>query len=183
MKRGVFWCVLLCASTALWAYSYHDTLLKIYAKVLPKIVVTNQPGEIPISQIDLCIVYEPGDDDNARELQRMIADFYPDGIKGIGVVTRLCTFDDLAPCRDASALMLMQSTNERIAAATAFAKTHHIFSAAYDALHLQQDVIFSLDIQSDVKPYINVNAAKQSRVPLNSALLQISKIYHPDLQP
>lgn len=174
--------MLLSLATALWAYSYHDTLLKIYAKVLPKIIVINQPGEIPLSKISLCVVHEPGDED-ALALRGMIDALYPDGIRGINIATLTATFDDLSPCQESSALILMQGEHEKIAAAAAFAKRHRIFTAAYDALHLRQGVIFALDITSDVKPYINVEAAKQSRVPLNSALLQISKIYYPDVQP
>ena len=169
--------LLLSISTLLFAYTYHDTILQVYAKVLPKVLVINQPKEIPLEQIDICIVHEEGDIHYVQLLEKAIGSLYAKGISGISITTRSVAYTSIQTCHNTNALMLMQSTPEQIQSAVDYALEHHIFTASYNASELSRGVIFSLDITERVKPYLNVKAAKSAKVPLDSALMQISTIY------
>lgn len=180
MRRLTFGILFAGLTTGLWAYSYHETILDVFARVLPKIILSNQPSELPLEQIRICILHETGDGLSAEYLSHRIETLYAKGIRGVEVTSFRQRYEEISLCRDATALMLMQTDEARLAEAAKFARSHHLFSAAYRPSALSHGIIFSLDIGSRVRPYINVAAAKESRVPIGSALLQISRIYRPE---
>lgn len=168
---------------SLLAYSYQDTYLQVYAKVLPKVLVMNLPKTPSPGQLNICVLYEAGDGHSAERLIRFIGNLYGEGLGKQKVSAVAVELSALHQCASTSALMLMQSDASRISPVIQFAAAHHLFTAAYDPRHVEHGIIFALEFGSKVQPYINVDAAKQTDVPLDGALLQISKIYRKPEKP
>ncbi len=183
MRAAALWLALWMTAATAWAYDYHESLLQVYAKVLPKILVINQPSEISLEQITICILHEAGDERNAEALKTLMLAQYPNGVGNVALHVDIRTFDAVGSCGDITAVMLLQGNTETIRSVLSHTRGNRLFSAAYDASALREGAIFSLDIETRVRPYLNIGAAKQSRVPINGALLRISRIYQPEARP
>ena len=159
------------------AYIYNDSLLLIYAKIIPKIMLLDHtdrrnPPKRPI----LCILYEKGDRSTAEKLEKMILANLPGKErKRVGIVSK--PYTQTEDCENVSAFLLLNTRADRAKRAIDFAKRNHLLSFAYDNNLLAYGVIVSLHAGKRVYPIVNIDAIKQNRLRLDPLLFQVAKIY------
>ena len=173
--------ILIGLSVVLHAYTYHRELLQVYGKIAPRmmLLVGEQEAKNKTDYL-LCILYEPGDENHAQTLREMMVAAYPDGFKGRKFRIETVTFGHCDNCRDADLLMLFDTQPQTIRRTVEKAKARGIATMAYSSRFLQEGVLLSLDLGATVRPYINLQAAKDGKIPVNDVLLRISKIYQKD---
>ena len=175
IKRLLFLCWLLAISTN--AYIYNDSLLLIYAKIVPKIMLLDHTEREngPSSPI-LCILYEKGDRRTAVKLRELIlANLQKSGKNSIRIVTK--PYSQTEKCEEVSAFLLLNTGAERVKKAIGFAKKRQLLSFAYDSNMLDYGAIVSLHGGKKVYPLVNIDAIKQNRLRLDPLLFQVAKIY------
>lgn len=165
---------------ALYGYSYNPQLLQVYAKIAPRIVLlTDRPGSLATVQqtIDICIVYEPGDQATARELRAAILETYPDGLNDIPLNILLTPYSGISERTNAVLLFLLDTDETTMKRTLAFALEHHIPTMSYSNRYLALGVAASLHLGKSVRTYLNLNAAKRYGITFDPLLLQVSKLY------
>jgi hypothetical protein len=159
------------------AYIYNDSLLLIYAKLIPKIMQldhTERKGAARPPR--LCILYEEGDGRTARKLETLIRSNLPKkGELPLQIVTKRYSQTD--SCGDVSAFVLLNTRSERARKAIGFAASHRLLSFAYDSNLLEEGAIVSLHAGKRVFPIVNIDAIKKNRLQLDPLLFQVAKIY------
>lgn len=160
------------------AYTYHTELLKIYSKIAPRIMLLVDDKERSAEEgYALCILYEPGDEMHAMKLKRMMEEAYPNGLKGRKFNIKSATFGNCCECGDADLFMLFDTQPERIRSIVEKANRNGIATMAYSNRFLREGVMLSLELGTTVRPYLNLQTAKDAGIPVNEVLLRISKIY------
>lgn len=172
--------ILLLIAAVLTLHAAYDTvLLKMHAKVFPKMIMTDT--EIDRKAVDgaivVGIVYDQGEVGDARRLQALIEELYPD-IGAYRLEVRLLPysrFDEPSP-PSASALFLLDSSSKNVRKAVAYAQRHALVTYAYNPAYLKQGVLLSLYIDQKTRPYLNLSEAKSYNIRFSTILLKIAKL-------
>jgi hypothetical protein len=165
----------------LWGYTYNDSLLLIYAKIVPRIMALDhtpreRKGDIPV----LCILYEKGDEKVAKDLAISIGKNASGKNREKNLVVRTLTYHDVDKCDDATSFLLLPAGERNLKRALREAHTRKILTFAYDKAMLGYGAVISLHPGKRVYPLINVRVVKEDRLELDPTLLQVSKIYRGD---
>ena len=160
-----------------YAYLYNDSLLLIYAKIIPRVMALDHTKRDRSSAPPtLCILYEKNDERVAKKLAKMIASNLPKR-PGDSLTVRTKPYGALPSCQKASALVLLNTNVERVKRTVDFAKSHRLLSFAYDKSMLRYGVIVSLHTGKKVYPIVNIDGIKQSGLRLDPLIYQVAKIY------
>jgi hypothetical protein len=169
---------MIAAALALGA-SYDNVLLKIHAKVFPKMIMTDT--EIARKSFDgsivIGIVYESGERSDAEHLKRLIGELYP-RIGAYALRIELYGYRTFLgkPEVSASALFLLNGSSRNLQHAVSYAKEHSIVTYAYNPAYLKQGVLMSLYIDQKTRPYLNLSEAKSYNIRFSNILLKIAKL-------
>jgi hypothetical protein len=171
--------LLLSLLTALlYGYAYNDKLLRVYAKIIPRIaLMTHSDESFPGNSIGICLLYEKGDEEGARRLHDMMLAAYPDGLRYRTLELSLQPYDRHRSCRDSALLFLFDTDRAGMQPSLDFARSHGIPTMSYSSRFLDSGVMFSMHLGKTVRPYLNLEAAKESGITPDSLLIRISKIY------
>jgi hypothetical protein len=162
----------------LYGYAYNDKLLQVYAKIIPRIALMMHPGEtLPGNNIGICLLYEKGDEEGAQRLSETIRAAYPDGLRYRTLALSLFPYGEHRFCRDSHLLFLFDTDEARMRKSLDFAKAHRIPTMSYSSRFLDSGVMLSLYLGKTVRPYLNLEAAKENGFTPDSLLVRISKIY------
>ena len=178
--RVFVWTTLLLAIQT-HAYIYNDSLLLIYAKIVPKVMVldhtTHQNGQNPKR---LCILYEKGDRRVAKQLANMIEKNMAADRKN-RIRIDILRYERTSLCkRDVSAFLLLKTDLKRLRRAIDYAIKNHLLTFAYDRTMLRYGAAISIYTGKKVYPVINIEAVKKGKLQLDPFLLQIAKLYDED---
>ena len=161
------------------AYTYNQQLLQVYAKIAPRMMLLVESTEQHLHpRYLLCILYEPGNENEAESLKEMMFEAYPDGLKGKDFQVVTVPFATCQSCRNADLVVMLDADEATIRNAVANARTMGIATMSYSSRFLDEGVMMSLDLGATVRPYINLRAAKAAGIPINDVLLRISRIHN-----
>lgn len=162
----------------LYGYSYNSKLLQVYAKIVPRIALMTHPAEaLPGNSIGICLLYEKGDEEGAKKLHDMMLKAYPDGLSYRTLGLSLFPYGEHLSCRDSLLLFLFDTDRARMQPSLDFAKAHQIPTMSYSSRFLGSGVMLSMHLGKTVRPYLNLEAAKENGITPDNLLIQISKIY------
>ncbi len=175
MKR-FFLLLLFC--NALQAYIYNDSLLLIYAKIVPRIMLLDHTNKKTIQEQKLCILYEKGDRPVAEKLKKLIRQNLPAQIQSsFRVNTEPYDEESDKNCIGSTALMLLDAQTEKITETLKLAKRRRLLTFSYSNSLLKKGAVISLLVGKEIYPIVNIKAVKSSSLKLDPMLFQIAKIY------
>ncbi len=172
--------LLLLVVSGLHAYIYNDSLLLIYGKIVPRIMLLDHTNTAEKDTRRLCILYESADRPVAEKLEKMVRQNLPKPLQGSFEVTT-ASYDEIGldqKCGDATALMLLDARPDKIAEALKFAKKRRLLTFSYSNTLLQDGTAISLIVGKQIHPIVNINAVKSAGLKLDPMLFQIAKIYN-----
>ncbi len=177
MFRVLLWAILF-LSLQTHAYIYNDSLLLIYAKIVPKIMALDRTVRQNGSKgRRLCILYEKGDRRVAKRLAKLIEkNLAEDHKNSIDIVTLPYRKTDRC-MSDVSTFFLLKTNDEKVKHAIDYATKHRLLTIAYDRSMLKYGAAVSIYTGKRVYPFINIKAVKRSGLQLDPFLMQIAKIY------
>lgn len=168
--------IVLC--TTLHAYTYNHQLMQVYAKIAPRLaLMTQTPSSVEVHDIHLCIHYEAGDDKAAKRLRDTMLSIYPDGLGGRNLHISISPYKASHQCNQSALIFLLDTDIETMRPIILDAQKQHVPTMSYSNRFMANGVMLSLYLGKTVRPYLNVEAAKQSGITLDNLLVQISKIY------
>lgn len=167
-------------ATALTLQAAYDTvLLKMHAKVFPKMIMTDTEIDRKVigGAIVVAILYDRGEAGEAHRLQTLIEELYPSvGAYRLEVqIIPYSRFDEPSPLL-ASALFLLDSSSGNVRKAVVYAQEHALVTYAYNPAYLRQGVLLSLYIDQKTRPYLNLSEAKSYNIRFSTILLKIAKL-------
>ncbi|MDD2790749.1 MAG: hypothetical protein PHU40_08825 [Sulfurimonas sp.] len=175
-------CLLLCItfifySPSIYAISYDDDTLDIFAKITPRFVLLSDLKSKLQKDITLCILHDPVEQMAANSFANKIAQSYPKGIKDYTLKTIVSSYPTLDKCSDAQLLFLFNTDEATLMRTLQFAQKKRMLTVAYDAALLTFGVDFSLFLGRNITPYINMKSIFIKDIQLDNLLFRISKIY------
>jgi len=177
-KVQTFFFVIMIFAKTLLAASYDDTIISMYAKLSPRIVLmSSEKDTIEDKSIDICLLYQSIDEQAATTLQRKINDNYKNGIKEYEINAKKVLYTKLDECAKSKILFLFASESLQLQKSIEFSREKKILTISYDSKNLEQGADISLFIGRKVLPYININSIKNKGIDIDNLLLRISKIY------
>lgn len=169
--------LLFANSTVLHASVYDEDVLEIFAKILPRFVLMREQKKDLQNNINICILHDQVDTQNALSLIDKISKNYPEGLKTYSLQLYHTDFSSINRCENSQLIFLFNSNKNNIQKTLEYAKTRQALTVSYDDKLLQQGVEISLFLGRKIIPYINIQTLKQNGIKLNNLLLRISKIY------
>ncbi|MCD4667535.1 MAG: YfiR/HmsC family protein [Sulfurimonas sp.] len=172
--------LLIYLSTILFASSINNSVLKIHATLVPKLLLMDYDFKEKISNntINIVITYENTDYKDAQFLKRTIEQKYKDGLKSFNLSITLISYNNINSYKTkANLYYLFPSNKQNIINIIKKAKKSHTLTFSYEKNNLQNGVMSSVLIGSKVKLILNLEAIKSSDIALRPLLLKISEIY------
>ena len=165
-------------SVTIFAMSINESLLKVHATLVPKILLMDYDFKEKTidNKILIVIYYDRSEYKSAVYLKNKIESKYVDGINGYSIACELITYNDVKIIK-ANIIYLFPSKKENILKATNFAAKVKALTFAYLQDDLINNVMISVKIGSRVKPIINLDSIKANNICLRPVLLNISEIY------
>lgn len=164
--------------TLLHAQTYDEDVLTIFSKILPRLVLMSTQKTQIKNSIDICILHDFVDKDDAKILRSKINDSYPNGLKKYKIKLHSQSYGHFKSCKNSQLVFLFNTSSEKIKQILKYTKKHQIISTSYDSKLLVEGVEVSLFIGRKTTPYINVKALQESGIEFDNILLLVSKIYN-----
>ncbi len=164
--------------STLLSASINESLLKIHATIVPKISLMDYDFEKKLvnNEIIIAIYYEKTETKEALWLKENILSKYKDGIKGYKLKCHLIKYDEQKN-QSANIIYLFPTNTKKILKTTQLVKEYKSLTFSYSQDDLKNNVMISVNIASNVKPIINLDAIKDNNVTLRPILLKISQRY------
>ncbi len=176
MMRLTLLLSLLCGS--LQAYIYNDSLLLIYAKIVPRIMMLDHTQRGDMQKRRLCILYEKGDAPVAEKLRNLMYENLPSRARKNFIADTVSYREaESEKCIGSTALMLLDAGAEKIDKILSRAERKRLLTFSYSNSLLKKGAAVSLLVGKEVYPVINIEAVKRSALKLDVALFQIARIY------
>ena len=169
--------------TNLYTSTLNNTLLEIHATLIPKILLlqNNIKQNINDQTINITIVYDQNNYKDMKFLKQAIKTKFPDGVSGYKIDIKTTEYESFKKCYNNTHLVYMlPSSRENIEMIVKAHKAYKVVTFAYDKKYLSSDVMFSVHLDREVKPIINLKAVKSSGISFRPILLSISKVYEND---
>lgn len=177
-KVQSFFILLIFCTQGLFAMSYDEDILNMYAKLSPRIVLMSSIKDELDSSLGICILHEETDDQAASTLHKKIINNYKDGLKGYTLRIKKVFYSNLEECRSTNMLFFFRTNEMQLKKSIEFSQENQILTISYDSKTLESGVDLSLFIGRKVVPYINVRSIKSKGIILENILFRISKIYN-----
>ncbi len=159
------------------AYVYNDSLLLIYAKIIPRIMLLDYTKSDNSAIKKLCILYENGDRLVAKRLKELITRHLPKEKTKFSIRIVAKPYKESEKCDKVSAIVMLDAEKEKIHKVVEFAKKNRILTFSYNKSLLREGAAISLSIGKEIYPIINLSALKSYSLKLDPLLFQIAKIY------
>lgn len=153
-------------------------LLKLHAKVLPRIIQMTLPTDVPENAGVLCLLYEPVDYDSASVLQKLLKESVLHA-PGQHLEIKKRQYSRWQECAGTQALFLFNTDIKTVHSVLKTIGRGRVFVAGYNAQMLQEGVDYSIYIGRAVHPYLNLQTLKAKGIVPKPLLLRISKVYQP----
>lgn len=167
-------------SSPLYASTYDDDVIDIYAKIIPRLILMSNEKAKYNERVEICVLHDKMDERSALSLTEKISAEYPSGIKNLKIKMTSTAYSNMDICENSQMLFLFNSSDSNIEKAAKFSNEHKVMSMSYDAKYLENGVALSLFLGRKVVPYINMNSFRKTGIELDNVLLRISKIYSED---
>jgi len=170
--------ILLISFYSAFAMPINDSLLKIHAVLMPKIYLmdSNFKEKLQNNSIEIAILYEPKNYKDALSLKEKIDARYQHKIQSYNITTTLVSYADINSI-NANIYYLFPTDKSAIKSVIEKAKEVKAITFSYAKKDLKEGVMLSLEVDTKVKPIINLGAAKISDITFRPVLLKISRIY------
>jgi len=167
--------LLLILSVPLFSYSYDDTIIKIEAKLFPKIALLEENIQDSKSKfLSITIFVNEIDKLAAYNFKKAIELQYPKDFSGKKVRVDVKQFS-LKSAQKVDAIIILNNTQAKLKKITKWANKNGIVSFSYDPYDLENDVLVSIYIGKTTKPYLNSSVMKKYGFRFNAFLLQLCK--------
>lgn len=175
MKRRLLLVLLL--PLALAAYQYEPVLLETQAKLAPRLLMMSEGVEARSADLlSICVIYEAGEGEVADAFAGMVRSAYPDGWKSMRIRIVKSRYEALETrCDRCELLYLLNADEEKVRRAVSYATAHRKLTMAYENRFLEYGVLMSLHVGRSVRPYLNLQQAKEAGIHFSSGLKRISK--------
>jgi len=168
--------LLLIVSLQLFANSYDDTILKIEAKLFPKIALLEQNIQKSQSKfLNITIFANEIDRVTAYNFKKTIEKNFPQAFSGKKIQVDVKQFS-LQGAQKVDAIILFNHTCKKIQEITKWANKNAIVSFSYDPCYLENGVLASIYLGKTTKPYLNSSVMKKYNFQFNAFLLQLCKL-------
>jgi len=174
---------LIITCNVLFAYTYEHQILQIHAKIAPRIILMSKSNTQISEDIKIIIVYEKGDEDSAEIFKSFIQSNYPKGLNNRLLKIEKISYDSFIDAPKDSLVFLFDGEDFHIQKILSFAKKNSLLTMSYRNNYLDDGVLVSLYVGKSLKPYLNIQAAKESGIIFQNNLIAISKIFYPKEQP
>lgn len=165
--------LLLLLSLPLLASHYNSTVLKIEAKLFPKMALLNENLDKNSTELKLYILALPEDFNRAKELKNFIEFYYQEKVGGKDIRVSIKQFKDFEKLPDA--LIILHHSPEELTKIAHWANRHKIVTLAYDPSYMEYGLLSSIYIGKSVKPYLNREVIQKYNFIFNPNLLKLSK--------
>jgi hypothetical protein len=177
IKVQIFFIALMICANTLFASSYDDDILNMYAKLSPRIVLMSSIKEKLDNSLEICLLHEITDAQTASMLQEKIISTYKNDIKNYRLEIKKVLYSQLDECTKSHMLFLFTTNEIALKKSVEFSIEKKILTISYDSKLLENGVDMSLFIGRKVMPYINTSSMKRKEIELDNILLRVSKIY------
>ena len=168
---------LLSHALALHAMTYHEDVLYIFSKMMPRFVLMSSQKEKIKTDIEICILHDEMDKLSAVALHEALQKNYPNGLLNYKINSTVSNFSDLDSCKNAQLIFLFNTQDENIQNVLKLASKNQSITLSYDSKLLESGVDMSLFLGRKITPYINNESLKNKKIELNNILLRIAKIF------
>lgn len=163
---------------AVHAAGYDADLLKIYAKILPRLVImSSQKERIRDNTIVLCLLYDKIDAAAADRLSELLGSGASERASGYRFRLIQKPFFEAAACRESQLVFLFNSDGTAVTNALAAVNAFPVITAAYDRSLLDRGADVSLYVGRNVVPYLNIETLKRKGIVFDPLLFRVSKIH------
>ncbi len=171
--------MLLLVPLLMWGYTYDLPLLKIQARLAPRLLMMSAGSSLPSEgEMTICLVHEEGDGAIPRFFREQLLQDYPEGLRGRKLKVLAAGYRQMERvCADSDMLYLFPGSRERIREAATFARRTGKLTMAYRSEDLDEGVLMSVHLGRSVRPYLNLRAAKTAGIRFSSDLKRISKFW------
>jgi len=167
--------LLLILSVQLSAYSYNDTIIKIEAKLFPKIALLEENIQNSHSKfLSITIFTNEVDTLFAYNFKKAIELQYPKDFSSKKVRVDVKQFS-LKTAQKVDAIIILNHTSTKLKKITKWANKNAIVSFSYDPYYLKHGVLASIYIGKTTQPYLNSSIMKKYGFRFNAFLLQLCK--------
>lgn len=167
--------LLLILSSQLFAYNYDDTIIKIEAKLFPKIALLEENIKKSQSKfLSITIFANEIDTLAAYNFKKAIETNYPQEFSGKKIHVNVKQFS-LKTAQKVDAIIILSHTQAKLKEITKWANKNAIVSFSYDPYYLENGVLASIYIGKTTQPYLNSSSMKKYGFHFNAFLLQLCK--------
>jgi len=161
-----------------FALSINESLLKIHAVLLPKIVLMdyNFENKLRDNTITIAILYDANEYKSAVLLKEELQNRYQNRIKNYTIKTVLLPYSKVK-YSSANLYYLLPSKKSNVKKVIQRAREQDALTFSYIASDLKRGVMLSLKIGAKIKPIINLKAVRSNNITFRPVLLKISHIY------
>lgn len=159
------------------ASAYDVDVLDIFSKILPRFILMSNQKNIVKDKINICILHDKIDEQDALALIDRIYVNNPNGIKNYKINLINSNYSNIDMCQNAQLLFMFNTSEQNIEKGIKFSKNHTILTVSYDSKYLEYGANASLFLGRKVVPYINMNSLGNSGLELDNILIRVSKIY------
>jgi hypothetical protein len=169
----------LLVAVSLLGYDDLEVMLKIQAKIAPRIVLMSKINDhLTSGTIHIVIVYDdPEKKEYAIKLKEQMLYNYPNGLSKRALNISLIQADAFASAPKGSLVFLCQISAQKIEKIVKLTQHQGVITMAFSEVAMASGVMASLHVSRYVKPILNVAAAHDANITFDPTLLSISKIY------
>ena len=167
-------------NSLLFSYSINNSLLKIHATFIPKIILMdfNFRKKTLNNTISILIAYNKSDFSSAKTLKKNIERKYSNGIKSHQISVKIFEYNKLIKSDIKGNLYyLFPSNTQNIKKTLQKASKDSALTFSYLNKTLKDGVMCSVSVGSKTKPLLNLKAIKSNNITFRPVLLKISNIY------
>jgi len=172
--------LILLLSTFVFSKTINNSLLKIHANIMPKVLLLekNIKEKIKNNTINITIAYEESNYKEMKFLEQSIKREYPNGISGYEIKIEFIDYKAFKECNiDTNILYIFPSSKENIKMLIKGYNDCNTITFASDKEYLKYDAMISIDVGKKVKPIVNLVAVKKFGIAFKPVLLSISKVF------
>ena len=164
-------------STVLNASVYDDSVLNVFSKILPRLILMSSQKDRVENDLEICVLHDKVDATTALSLIEKVNNNYPNGLKHYKINLINSNYSQIHACQNSQLAFMLNADRRDIEKAIKFSSKHAILTVAYDEILLEDGVSVSLFLGRKVTPYVNMESLRANGIELDNLLLRISKIY------
>lgn len=168
---------ILCNAQILSAGVYDDDVLNIFSKLMPRFILMSNKKYLINKDIEICILHDKMDADNAELLTKKIAQNYPNGIKQYKINVVPVEYLNIEQCKNKQLAFLFNQHRQSISKSVQTLNQYKILTISYEPDYLQEGVAVSLFLGRKIVPLLNMQAIRENDITLDNLLIRVSKIY------